>query len=225
MVTRLAGVSHNEKPMKTPAKGRAGSARSRRQQGRSLETQEKILTAAVSVLVDQGYSGASTLQIQQKAGVSRGRLLHHYPSREKLLSAAVHHLAVERMRELSLESGIPDNPRERIRVALQIMWSNYSQPYFWASNELWNAARTNPELRAELRPVEQRLGQVIRTQTDNLFGPEHIAKSGYKSLRELLLTSMRGVAMTYTFDPREPSTDRHLVQWQDLAEGILLEQH
>lgn len=208
--------------MKDPDKGSVTSIRSRRQQGRSLETQEKILAAAVSVLIDQGYAGASTLQIQQRAGVSRGRLLHHYPSREKLLSAAVHHLAVERVRELSLESKIPEHPRERIRAALQMMWSNYSQPYFWASNELWNAARTNPELRAELRQVERRLGHVIRNQTDRLFGPEHTANPDYRTLRELLLTSMRGVAMTYTFDPREPSTDWHLQQWQEISENLLL---
>jgi AcrR family transcriptional regulator len=221
VVTRLTAVSsidqpHSDRPWAEPS--RTG----RRQQDRSRETQGKILSAAVTVLIEQGYSGASTLRIQQQAGVSRGRLLHHFPSREKLLSAAVHHLALERIRGLHISSDIPQEPKARIRAAIDAMWSNYSQPYFWASNELWNAARTNDELRAELRPVEQRMGQVIRDRTDALFGSECTTRPGYKQMRELLLTSMRGTAMTYTFDPHDPTTDRHLSQWYSHAESVLL---
>lgn len=219
MVTRLKPVPTNDQPTA------GGGGTIRRQQDRSIETQDKILSAAVTVLIEHGYAGASTLQIQQQAGVSRGRLLHHFPSREKLLSAAVHHLALERIRGLGISADIPEEPKARIRAAIDAMWSNYSQPYFWASNELWNAARTNLELRAELRPVEQRMGQVIRDQTDALFGSEHTIHTGYKQLREILLTSMRGTAMTYTFDPHDPLTDRHLAQWYSLAESILLEQN
>lgn len=216
MVTRLTLVPSNDQPTA------GGGGSSRRQQDRSRATQDRILSAAVTVLIEQGYAGASTLQIQQQAGVSRGRLLHHFPSRDKLLSAAVHHLALERIRTLRISSDIPAEALARIRAAVDAMWSNYSQPYFWASIELWNAARTHPELKVELRAVEQRMGQVIRDRTDELFGAENTNAPGYNQLRELLLTSMRGTAMTYTFDPHDPATDRHLAQWYSLAEGVLL---
>ncbi|MDV6311168.1 TetR/AcrR family transcriptional regulator [Gordonia amicalis] len=63
-------------------------------------TRTRILDAAIRVLVDRGYSGASTVAIQNEAGMSRGRLLHHYPSRDALLMAAVGHLARTRIEEL-----------------------------------------------------------------------------------------------------------------------------
>ena len=40
-------------------------------------------------------------------------------------------------------------------------------------------------------------------------------------MRETLLTSMRGVALTYGFDPRDPATDPHVAQWQGLARALL----
>ena len=41
-------------------------------------------------------------------------------------------------------------------------------------------------------------------------------------MRETLLTAMRGVALTYGFDPRDPQTDPHLEQWKQLARMLLL---
>jgi hypothetical protein len=40
-------------------------------------------------------------------------------------------------------------------------------------------------------------------------------------VRELLLTSMRGVAMTYTFDRRDRHSDPHLAIWRNLAYLLL----
>ena len=64
-----------------------------RREARTATSRARILDAAVACLVESGYSGATTLQIQARAGVSRGRLLHHFPSRDELLVAASRHLA------------------------------------------------------------------------------------------------------------------------------------
>ena len=68
--------------------------RSREQ--RTSDSRTRILDAAVSCLVESGYAGTTTLTIQNRAGVSRGRLLHHFPSKENLLVAAAQHLATSR---------------------------------------------------------------------------------------------------------------------------------
>ena len=68
----------------------------RRPQRRGIAVQERILDAAVRALVEHGYAGTSTLRIQEIAEVSRGSLLHQFPSRDALLVAAVQHLAEAR---------------------------------------------------------------------------------------------------------------------------------
>nr|WP_256788190.1 helix-turn-helix domain-containing protein [Frankia sp. AvcI1] len=75
----------------------------RTQRQRRASSRELILDAAVRGLFEDGYARTTTVAIQTRAGVSRGRLLHHFPSREDLLVAAAQHLAGERIEE----SGAP----------------------------------------------------------------------------------------------------------------------
>jgi AcrR family transcriptional regulator len=64
--------------------------RTRRTQAeRTEETRARILDAAVHVLSTRGYAGFRTAEVASQAGVSRGALTHHFPSRDELLVAVV----------------------------------------------------------------------------------------------------------------------------------------
>ena len=191
-------------------------------QPRSTITQGRILDAAVTALVEHGYAGASTLRIQEIAGVSRGRLLHHYPSRDDLLVAAVQHLASARVEAMAQTDTWPTDPKKRISAAVNAMWSTYQQDYFWAATELWMGARHNDQIRNVLASEERTLYQKIRVAADAMFGPSLTTHPSYADVRELLNTSMRGVALTYSFDRRPPGRDPHLRLWRQFAVGSLL---
>src|SRR5690606_15673046 len=66
------------------------------QEERSRVMRERLLDAAVECLIECGYSGTSTTLVSERAGVSRGAQLHHFPSRADLLVAAVEHVAQAR---------------------------------------------------------------------------------------------------------------------------------
>lgn len=185
-------------------------------EARSRATKEHILNAAVEVLIEFGYSGASTLRIQSRAGVSRGRLLHHYPHRDALLVAAVQFIAEARVSsartvEWPIELGA------RSDAAVEAMWATYHEGYFWAATELWLAARHNQSLAFALAPRERSLGAAIRAVQDEMFGAQLNTRPEFPDLREVLNTSMRGVALTYSFEPRNPPVDFHLGLWKTLA--------
>jgi len=196
--------------------------RARRADSRAL-----ILDAAVQALVSHGYAGASTVVIQHLAGVSRGRLLHYFPSREQLLVAAAQRLAAERIGEMELwfesASTIEAGGVERIDYAVALLWKTFRQPYFWAAMELWLAARTDPALRSELAASEHRLGRAIENVIATMFGPSHSSHPAFADTRDLLFTSMRGVALTYAIEDRDPDADPHLQRWQALARTLLAE--
>ncbi len=195
-----------------------------RREERTATSRARILDAAVACLVESGYAGATTLRIQARAGVSRGRLLHHFPSRDALLVAASRHLATERLRATAVRMGGLSRGLtggERLDRAVELMWQTFSEPHFWAAVELWTAARTNPELRRALLPEEREVGAAIRAGADAFYGPVLVAHPRYPQVRDLILTSMRGVGLTYAFDPRDPGTDPHLPLWKDLARTLL----
>src|SRR3984885_8402275 len=72
----------------------------RPQQQRREETRRALLDAAVQSVIEVGFARTTTLEVQRRANVSRGALLHHFPSKAELLVAAVDHLAEMRAREM-----------------------------------------------------------------------------------------------------------------------------
>jgi len=195
---------------------------SRAVQSRTIDVQRRILDAAVEVMLEHGYSGASTVRIQERAGVSRGRLLHHFPSRDALLIAASQHLARARIGELPSDHSWPADLGERIDAVVDTMAATFTQGYFWAATELWIAARTHEDLREALLPGERGIARAIRVAMDGFFGPELAARPGYEGLREVLFTSLRGMALTTSFDPRDEPTRRHVERLKQLARTVLL---
>ena len=43
-------------------------------------TRNQIIRAAIRCIVDVSYSNTTMLKISEKAGLSRGAILHHFPS-------------------------------------------------------------------------------------------------------------------------------------------------
>lgn len=197
----------------------------RTQASRRATSHTLILDAAVDLLVERGYSGTTTVAIQERAGVTRGRLLHHFPSRAALLVAAAQHLAENRITEMAewFERTADPDPGAATRIdqAITLLWSTFRQSYFWAAMELWTAARTDTHLRDELAASEQRLGRAIRHVIATMFGPVHSSHPAFDDMRELLFTSMRGVAITYSISDRDPDTDGHLNVWTATAHRML----
>jgi AcrR family transcriptional regulator len=194
-----------------------------RREERTATSRARILDAAVACLVESGYAGATTLRIQARAGVSRGRLLHHFPSRDQLLVAASHHLATERLRRTSerVENLDQVPAGERLDRAVELLWESFSEPHFWAAVELWTAARTNEELRTALLPEEREVGAAVRALIPRFFGAELAAHPRFPEVRDLLFTSMRGVGLTYAMDHRDPRTDPNLALWKSVARALL----
>lgn len=191
-------------------------------QERGLRTQAAILDAAVRVLAEEGYAAATTVRVQQRAGVSRGRLLHHFPSRDELFVAAVHHLAATRLDAQLGELELPQEPGARIDAAITAMWASNGQPEFLASLELWLAARHDEGLRAALLPTERRMGGILLDTQRRLFGDELAARPGFAPLMELLVTSMRGTAMTYAITGADAASEPNLALWRRVAREQLL---
>jgi AcrR family transcriptional regulator len=124
-------------------------------QERSEETRGLLLDATIEALVEVGYARASTTEIADRAGVSRGAQLHHYPTKVQLVTAAVEHVFELRVGELeALETESADEWIDHV-------WRTYDGPAFAAWLELQVAARTDPELRESLRSVNGRLAERV----------------------------------------------------------------
>lgn len=124
----------------------------RTQQERTSATRTRVIDATVASLVEIGYTGTTISRIQERAGVARGTLLHHFPTRAELLVAVVEDVAARRLHVLPDEHGVGATGWD---AAVDLVWRDLQSPNFLAVLELWVAARTDADLRAALVPVER----------------------------------------------------------------------
>lgn len=189
-------------------------------QQRAWETRVRILEAAVDCLATEGYAAATTTRIQERAGVSRGSLLHQFPAKDDLLIAAVQHLAAARTRDLDTQA---DRTAGDLDAAIETLWDTLHGPLFSATLELWIAAKNNADLAAALTPHEHELGRSIRAAIADMFGAGLACREDFAEFVSLVLSSMRGVALTYTFERRDHAKEPMLASWKRLARLYLTE--
>jgi AcrR family transcriptional regulator len=176
--------------------------------------------ANVEALVELGYARTTTQEVQRRAGVSRGALTHHFTSKAELMLAAVDHLYEEfsaSVRQAAAE--LPGESTARVRLGVELIWQRFHGPLFVAAMELWTAARTDPELRAALLPHERRLGAQLRQLAFEVFGEQVARHPAAEAMYQVLLTSMRGQALTYALQPDAPR-DQYLQHWLTIIEAF-----
>ncbi|HEY3802307.1 MAG TPA: TetR/AcrR family transcriptional regulator [Kofleriaceae bacterium] len=184
----------------------------RTQQQRRDETRGALLDAAVESLIEVGFARTTTLEVQRRAGTSRGALLHHFPSKTELLVAAVDHLAEMRARELKvLAAGLPDG-KSRTDAVLELLWQCFSGTFFQVAMELRAAARTDPELRPVLVAAERVLRDRIILQARSLFGRDVADHPGLERALDFTLQFMIGAAMTSVLHKDESGRLRELIE-------------
>jgi AcrR family transcriptional regulator len=127
----------------------------RTQAERTATTRAALLAATVDTLVERGYRHTTTTDVARRAGVSPGALLHHFPTKADLLTAAVGHLFDQRLTDFrkAMADLPPDTPR--VDAAVDVLWSMFSGATFTAWLELWVAARTDPELTEAVARVDR----------------------------------------------------------------------
>ncbi|HTJ38306.1 MAG TPA: TetR/AcrR family transcriptional regulator [Dactylosporangium sp.] len=191
------------------------------QQERSRATQRRLLEATVECLHDFGWSGATTTVIAERAGVSRGAQLHHYPTRAALVLAAVQHLAERRAEEIRTEAAALTGDREqRLDRVIELLASAFTGPLFVAALEVWVAARTDAELRDALVPIEARVGREMHRLTVELLDADE-SRPGVREAVQATLDLLRGLGVANLLTDDTPRRTQLLAAWkQQLAKMI-----
>jgi len=202
----------------------------RTQQQRREETRRALLDAAVESLIEVGFARTTTLEVQRRANVSRGALLHHFPSKAELLVAAVDHLAEMRAREMkAFASQLPSASEAdqapgadaRTDVVLGLLWQCFSGTFFKVSMELRTAARTDPELRRVLTVAERSLRERIVAQSRTLFGRAVAEHENLERALDLTLQLMIGAAMSSVLHGDTSRLDELIDDWKALFPLVL----
>ncbi|NEV77726.1 TetR/AcrR family transcriptional regulator [Rhodopseudomonas sp. BR0C11] len=181
---------------------------------------DRLLDAAVECLIELGVAGTSTLAVQHRAGVSRGALLHHFPSREVLLAASVSELI--RRNEHAVRSFVEALPSrgDRLKVAMGALAFAARQPAYLAELELWAVARTDSALRQTLIAAERLAKREIDRVHYQLFG-DWAKSDSYAEIVALTQHFMRGLAISENVRLSPKRRDELIASWTEAIRPIL----
>lgn len=180
----------------------------------------RLMDATVELLVERGFAGTSTTLVSDRAGVSRGAQLHHFPTKNDLVVAAVEHLTEVRGAELAAAARRLPKGTRRTRAVLRMLGDHFSSPVFTAALELWVAARTDPVLLVAVAPLEQRIGRETHRLTVELLGADE-TKPGVRELIQGTLDLVRGLGLADTISDDARRRRRILDRWADVLDESL----
>ena len=139
------------------------------QEEKSAETRRRLLDAAISCLVERGYANTTTSEIAERAGLSRGAQLYHFPKKEELLTSAVEHLFKLLVGEMKEKVGRLTDHSDRQSMAIDLMWEIANGRYMTAWIEIIVASRTDAYLRNAVTEANERATSFIDKSFKELF--------------------------------------------------------
>ncbi|WP_214369688.1 TetR/AcrR family transcriptional regulator [Pseudonocardia sp. H11422] len=170
------------------------------------------MEATVAALVEHGWAGTTTTAVARRAGVSRGAQLHHYPTRAELVIAAVQHIGAARIAEIREQAAsLPTGPG-RTEAVLDMLARLCTGPLFHAALELWTAARTDPEVRAAVVPLEAVIGRESHRLTVELLGADE-SRPGVREAIQQTLGLIRGLGLADLLTDDGPRRRALLADW------------
>jgi AcrR family transcriptional regulator len=180
---------------------------------KSASTRNQIIEAAIKCFVELGYSRTTTTAIAEKAGLSRGAMLHHFPSKIDIVRAAVEYLHSKRLKAFRKAiSRLSPTDAERVHQSVEAYWQQVRHPMFVAFFELTVAARTDPELAAILKPVQEAFDREWYETAVELFPEWKGRQESFDLALDLSHYLIEGMAVNLmTHEPTD--RDRRLLRW------------
>ena len=167
-----------------------------KQDEKSAETRRRLLEAAILCVVERGYANTTGSEIAERAGLSRGAQLYHFPTREDLFAKAVEHLSELLSNEMRQKVEQLRVEADRRSITIDLIWETVGSPPYQAWLELVIASRTDVYLRNSIRAVYSRLSESVEKMLSGRFEPFASSVPDLDLFPAMLLLMMEGLAIS-----------------------------
>ncbi len=192
----------------------------RQEQERSRVTRQRLMEAAIGALSELGWAGATMTVIAERAGVSRGACQHHFPTRADLVAAAVEYVGAQQVEQMLRQAERLPADERRMEALLHMLAGVYTSPLFTAAVQLWVAAVADAELRAQLAPLEARVGREFHRLTVKLLDVDD-REPEVRELVQATLDLIRGLALANLLRDDSARRKKVLHRWARTLEDAL----
>ncbi|TDX32124.1 TetR family transcriptional regulator [Modicisalibacter xianhensis] len=163
------------------------------QEERSRQTQARIMKGTLECILNKGIRATSTTDVARQAEVSRGALLHHYPTKESLMRAALEDLLnreVESVRDMAerVSAGTLD-----FDTLLDTLHDHFKGDLFMVTLEYLTTARTDDSIKEVLIPLAARFNESLESIWEHLQSNTRHSTHENRVALNATLCMMRGM--------------------------------
>jgi AcrR family transcriptional regulator len=159
------------------------------------ERRRAVLTAALKLFAERGYGAVTMDDIAHAAGLTKGGVYFHFPSKEAVLLAALQHQLEQFADQLRSRLMAEPDPRRRLDLYVQAHLSTLGET---ASLQVWAEALRRPEgrdlLRDAYRSARRELQTLLQTTPDG-------STDASETWAALLIACLDGLELQWLADP------------------------
>jgi AcrR family transcriptional regulator len=186
-----------------------------KQQAKSQRARDALCAGTIESLVEVGYAETSLNRVASIAGLSKGALQHHYPSKEDLIAATLNTLL---QRPFQPGQAQPQN----VEAALLVAWTRFiNTPAYRALLEILNAARTDDLLQARIAADLLNWGQALDQQSVNQYAAVAGDDEDVVMLLNMTRSFMRGLLIQERYGSDREKNLRYVKKWIELIAPLM----
>ncbi|HYM34395.1 MAG TPA: helix-turn-helix domain-containing protein [Steroidobacteraceae bacterium] len=193
---------------------------------RTAQTRGRLIDATIELLYEGGSAATTTISVAERAGVSRGAMMHHFRSRAELLLVVARFILDEQRRERVEKLANAGHGLDRFYAAADVSWAVHRQPSTVAFLEIIMATRSDPDLRKGMQPLIELIPQMRKQAAERMAADlptQDVVKINH--LLRLHQAALRGLAIELMFSRDEAdieATRGLLVQYErDFVQKIV----
>lgn len=179
---------------------------------RRKRTQDRLLRAAIELLIERGYSNLTVEIVSKRAGVSRGAQTNYFPTKSDLLLATMRQVVTEGMPNPL--PCLPKSPAAADVLDAFIAESKrfFLSPRYTAMIELHVAGRHDPSLADELERLQRQSRQAMDDTWLDLFVATGVSHQDAKDIVQMTDNFFRGIALLACIQTTTPDK-RDIAPW------------
>ena len=179
------------------------------------------MSAAIRLLIEEGYAGFSASRVAALAGVSRGAQEHYFPTKNDLLAAATRHAmreAIDHARSLAQRATRSTDPIAKFLVDSEHF---FFSPVYRAMIEIVLAARSDKALSRICHPIVHEARLILNGIWTDTLGTAGYPRENAQQFIELTHYLMRGIFLVDAWLPYEIDRSALIDAWRRLASDVL----
>jgi AcrR family transcriptional regulator len=188
----------------------------RTQAERSETTRKQLLEAAAKLIRQKGFGGLRTIEVASLAGVSRGALLHHFPSKHALVVAVLTYVNEITFTQSTRRAQLARTSGDPIEEIIKDAQDFFLGDYFFIELAIAMSDESTRRLRHETHQFTRQTRFSIEAAWLDTLISSGIPKQLASDILALTLSAVRGFSVRMLIENDPEQFARLMNVWRDI---------